>query len=472
MADQPPASTDRPNLLLLFPDQWRGDWLGCQDGPRPYGAAPVATPNIDRLAQRGTRFRRLYTNSPVCAPARACLALGNARHRTGVWHNHDDTDPAETTLFNRLQAAGYRTLTCGKNDLHKRSDDYNDTGWAPRLAAYGFCDAIDQRGKMNAGRAALHAGGAYLTYLRDHDLAQAHYDDYAARQADPYTYATAPWPTPLPRHAFTDDFCGRCALELLDRTPRDQPWCLWVNFPGPHDPHDPPRELQQRYDDVDFPPPVNGEAEKNGQPIDHTQLRRNYAADCQGIDDWVGWIIDAVEQRGELENTIVIFFSDHGEMLGDHGRWAKCTWYEPSVHVPLIVAGPGIKAGQVSDALVELTDVHATCLELAGAPVPDGLDTRSFAPVLRGEADAHRDAAVSALDNWRMITDERWKLVRQVETDRIRNVEPTILIDRAADGAETTNVAVQHADVVARLSKTLDERSPTDLRPRNGAIAF
>lgn len=172
----------------------------------------------------------MITNSPVCAPARACLALGKRRHRTGVWSNPDDTDPAETTLFNLLQDAGYHTVTCGKNDLHKGSDDYHNSGRVPRLGAYGFDDAIDQRGKMNSGAAMPDRGGAYLEYLRSHELLQTHIDDYDARKQKPSTFATLAWPTPLEREQFMDDFCGRAARELLDRAPEGKPWCLWVNY--------------------------------------------------------------------------------------------------------------------------------------------------------------------------------------------------------------------------------------------------
>jgi len=469
-----PADPSRPNLLLLFPDQWRGDWLNCNDERIGYGKAPVRTPNIDALAARGTRFTRMITNSPVCAPARACLALGNRRHRTGVWSNGDDTTPGETTLFNRLQARGYRTLTCGKNDLHKGSDDYHNTGWAPRLAAYGFSDAIDQRGKMNAAgpQRSRDRGGAYLSYLRSHAMLDTHVEDYAARQTEPYNWTIAPWANPMPREHFTDDFCGRSALELLDRTPTGQPWCLWVNFPGPHDPHDPPRELQQRYDDVEFPPPVNGQKDLNGRDIEHQQLRRNYAASCEGIDEWVGWIIDEVDRRGELDNTIIVFFSDHGEMLGDHGRWQKTVWQEPSVNVPLVVAGPGIEQGKISDALVELIDVHATCLDLAGIDVPDDIDGQSFAPLLHdGKASEHRDVMISALGFWRMICDPRWKLVA-FDDDAPGAAGETWLYDLDNDPSELTNVADDHPDEVARLAKLLDEHSPSDLRPRNGPVAF
>ena len=460
--------------MILLPDQWRGDWLGCHDDATPYGKSPVRTPNIDALAARGMRMRRAYTNAPICAPARACLALGRQRCHTGVWNNGDDTPLDEPTLFNHLQARGYRTLTCGKNDLHKPSGDYTQSGWAARLAAYGFSDAIDFRGKMNAGR---HIGDPnrqcpYFAHLRARGLDKIFDEDYRRRRTEPFDWFNSDWPSPLERKDFCDDFCGQSAIKLLHRTPKDGPWCLWVNFPGPHDPHDPPRELQARYDDVQFPPPIRGKAEHKGEPLKHQQLRKNYAASCEGIDDWVGWILDAVEQRGELDRTIVIFASDHGEMLGDHGRWAKSVWYEPSVHVPMIVAGPGVQQGQVSDALVELIDVHASCLDWAGAAPDRRSDARSMLPILTGQSDQHRPAAVSALGGWRMATDARWKLVVQEPDKCLGDTQPVVLIDRRAGCAETANCAAKRPEVVQRLVQYLDEQSPTEIRQRNRALSL
>ncbi|MFW5922909.1 MAG: sulfatase [Planctomycetota bacterium] len=130
-----------------------------------------------------------------------------------------------------------------------------------------------------------------------------------------------------------------------------------------------------------------------------------------GMDEWVGRIIEEVEKRGERDNTIIVYSADHGEMLGDHGQWNKCDPREPSVHVPLLVSGPGVQKGVQSDALVELIDLGATFLDLAGTSVPDDWDARTIKPVLTGEKNDHRQQTVSALDGWRMIFDGRFKYI-------------------------------------------------------------
>jgi choline-sulfatase len=182
--------------------------------------------------------------------------------------------------------------------------------------------------------------------------------------------------------------------------------------------------------------------------LDHQQLRRNYAACIEGIDEWVGRMVQAVERRGELENTVIVFSSDHGEMLGDHGRFQKSVPWEGSVRVPLIVAGPGVAHGVVSDALVELADLAATMVELAGLAVPADWDSRSLLAVLGGSTSEHRDAQHVMLKRWRMVCDRQWKLVEH------RDGGPA-LYDRLADPDELHNVAGGNAPVIARLSERL-----------------
>ncbi len=441
----------RLNLLFLFPDQWRWDWLGCEDSP--FGKVPVRTPNIDALAARGVRFTQCRTNSPVCAPARACLAQGVRYERCGVPGNGYNTPVDRPNVFKALRDAGYRTACTGKTDLQKHGLHKGLDGWTPAMGQLGFVESANQCGKWDAIRSgSTQPADLYMAALHATGYLGTHLEDYRRRDTDRKAKTLATYPTPLPRHLYTDDVTGQRALDMLTRWPTDPtgehpaPWMLWVNFPGPHEPFDPPAELKRRYDGVDFPGPVA--VPDDARPQDHQQLRRNYAAMCEGIDEWVGRLLDAVEARGELDNTLIVFASDHGEMLGDHGLWYKCVWHEPSVHVPLIVAGPGVRQGVVSDALVELIDISATLLDAAGvAPLPEA-DAQSFVPVLRGEATTHRDHARSALDKWQMVCEGRHKLVRtQGEPDR--------LFDLHADPAEQHDLAADQPDLAQALSRRI-----------------
>jgi len=429
-----------PNILFLFSDHHRWDWLGSAGH-----GVPVRTPNLDRLAECGMAFRQCRCQSPLCAPSRASLATGLRPHRTGVPDNKHDLDESSLTYMQLLRNAGYRVATCGKCDLHKKTLWYGLQGWTARLGRLGFTEAIDQAGKLDAAKSGWpEPSDPYMAYLHAHGLAKIHCEDYRERRAREGVPA---WPCPFERRHYTDDFCSRAALQLLQRLPLGEPWYLQVNFPGPHDPFDAPARLLQRYDDIDFDSPVAPAPE---DPTDHTAVRRHFAAMIEGIDEWVGRIIDTVAARGELEDTIIVYSSDHGEMLGDHGRWGKRVPYEPSVHVPLIVVGPGIAQGVTSDALVELSDLAATFLEFAGIEGPDDWDARSFAPVLRGLSQVHRNEQVSMLGDWTMVSDGRWKLV---ETDG----RPSALFDLQADPDERQNLASQPdaAAEVQRLHKAL-----------------
>ena len=434
-----------PNILFLFPDQWRWDWLGCVTSP--YGKVPVRTPHIDALAARGTRFTQCRTNSPLCAPARACLATGVRYDRCGVPNNGADLDPRLPNVFQHLRGEGYRVACTGKPDLRKHGKWKGLDGWTQHLGRLGFTESTHQAGKHDAvNTGADQPQDAYMAHLHRVGQAAAHVADYRRRAAlrRDEGHVIDATPTPLPREHYTDDFCGRAAEAYLDRWAVGEPWMLWVNFPGPHEPFDPPAELLRRYDGVAFPPPVEpGESSQ-----DHQALRRAYAAMCEGIDEWVGRLLAAVARRGEADRTLVIFASDHGEMLGDHGRWYKTFAYEGSVHVPLILAGPGVPAGTVDDRLVELIDVSATMLAAAGLAVPDDWDAQ---PVL---GPVKRDVQVSGLGDWRMLFDGRHKLVT-------RGGAAAELYDLTRDPCESRNLLEQEPSITEGLRDKLRDALAT-----------
>ena len=177
---------------------------------------------------------------------------------------------------------------------------------------------------------------------------------------------------------------------------------------------------------------------------DHQAIRRSYAAKIEGIDDWIGWIWDAVERRGEAPGTLFAFSADHGEMLGERGLWDKGQPLEGSVRVPLAVSGPGVDGGRWSDAPVETIDLAATFVEAAGAEPPAGWDACSLWPVLSGGAQRTRTVAESAFGDWRLRTDGRWKLVE-------RAAATAELYDLWNDPTERHDVAHRHPRIVDRL---------------------
>ena len=186
-------------------------------------------------------------------------------------------------------------------------------------------------------------------------------------------------------------------------------------------------------------------------PDIHVAIRQNYTAMVENIDRWTGIFLNEVKARGELDNTIVVFSSDHGEMLGDHGRWGKSVPWQPSVGVPLVAAGPGIARNHISDSLVSVMDLAATFLDYAGVPRPSDMDSRSLRPVLEKKSRTHREVVRSGLNQWRTVRDNQYKLVRGFGvTDA-----PPMLFDLLADPLENRNIAANAPDVVKRLSQAL-----------------
>jgi choline-sulfatase len=445
--------TGPPNILLIMTDQHRFDYLGCA------GADFLRTPNLDRVAARGVRFARCFTNCPVCSPARIGLAAGLQPTRLGSLDNSSFLPASTRTYYQRLRDAGYHVGCVGKVDLAKPDGWNGRDGARPVMFTYGFTRPVECEGKMHAGTSS-EPQGPYGLWLADQGLYERFHADYAARGRKGWVRG-ASHDSVLPIEAYEECYIGRRAVEWLETADDTFPWHLFVSFVGPHDPFDPPAEYAERYRNADVPPAVPFAAEGKPSHVVERNLgleaeevaitRRQYAATIECIDEQVGRILEAVERRGELDKTYVLFTSDHGEMLGDLGLYTKSVPYEPSLHVPLLAAGPGINGERVSDAIVELIDVNPTICELAGLPPQENIDARSLGALLRGEADAHRDDAVSAIRQWQCIRTDRHKLVRNYN-------EGMELYDLHEDPGERRNVAPDRREVVRELSRRLHDR--------------
>jgi choline-sulfatase len=475
---------DRPNILFVFTDQQRFDWGGTN------ADVPVRTPNLDRLADRGVEFTNAVCPSPLCGPSRSCLASGMEYDRCGML-DHTETFPlGTTTYYGRLRdEAGYHVMGCGKFDLTKPDYSQPDPGfdWGVdgqhRVEEWGFSDAVDSAGKWDAIESCTEGdpydptftepADPYMAYLADRGFAETHVKDFGRRKKGVYTVTD---PTPLPEHTYADNWVATTGLELLSRAPTDQPWHLVVNFSGPHAPMDVTEEMYAWYrdPDVDFPAPVDGDGEVD--PATHQAIRRNYAAMVENIDRWLGRYVDKLRGRGDLEETLVVFASDHGEMLGDYGRWKKGVPHQPSVGVPMTVAGPGVESLRV-DTPATVLDLHATFCDYAGLD-PGDVDSRSLRPVLGGQRSPadHRDAVYSGYGAWRLAFDGRHKLVTGYDPDPdaedgMAEHDPgadPLLFDLTGDAPERHSAADDRPDVVADLRETIEARRNPDAVARYG----
>jgi choline-sulfatase len=489
----------RPNILFVFTDQQRHDWVGSDPD------VPVRTPNLDALGERGAHFTNAVCPAPLCAPSRSCLASGLEYDRCGAWTNQDY--PVDRpTLYARLRdEAGYETIGVGDIDLHMDSATWGLDG-TYALDSMGFSDGIEIPGKRamvgtyrsdltETGRVDVDGPGdlppdvepgpdqptnAYLAYLRERGLLETYVEDMEDRlHGDrPVSNFATTRPTPLPEEAYVDNWVGRHALEFLQEAPEDRPWHLAVNFVGPHEPMDVTEEMHGWYrdPDVEFPEPVDPDGVLD--PETHQEIRRNYAAICENVDRWLGRYLDVLEERGEREETLVVFASDHGELLGDYGGWTKSSPRQASAGVPLAVAGPDVESRGRVDEPASVLDLQATFLDYAGVD-PGDVDSRSLRPYLEGETERHREVVRSGLDPWRLAFDGRYKLIvgyddehdpltggvtgafdpgddRAETRARIHERTAPILFDLAEDPDESTDIADQYPEVVDRLRSHVD----------------
>ncbi len=430
-------STDRhPNILFFFPDQHRYDWLGTTP------EIPVQTPNIDALGTRGIRFTNAVCGSPLCAPSRACLASGMEYDNCGVSSNKINYPLTQPTYYQLLRDSGYHVIGCGKFDLHKPDLDWGIDG-KRLIDKWGFSDGIDNAGKYDAIRSGADIPkDPYMAFLHEHGLADTHVQDIRNRHGYKSTE-----PTPLPDAAYCDNWIAANGLRLLHQSPPEKPWHLVVNFAGPHNPMDVTKTMQAWYRDVEFPQP-----NRNTQftKEDHINIRRNYSAMVENIDFWLGVYIEELKRSGEYENTLIVYSSDHGEMLGDHDLWGKQKPYQPSASVPLVASGPDIARGLVSDAPVTTVDLAATFLDYANLPIPDFMESRSMRNLWRGKQKKQRDIVRSGLKEWRLAFDGRYKLIAGYgETDR------PLLFDLQNDPNENHDISRKNPTAVNRLSEYL-----------------
>ncbi len=424
----------QPNFLFLLPDQWRPDWVPGNE------RLPLKLPHIASLAKRGVLFHRAVCASPLCAPSRACLASGREYPNCGVHSNKNDYPLTLPTYYQKLRAAGYHVMGCGKIDLHKNTLEWGLDG--KRLTdQWGFSDAIDNAGKMDAVRAGLEKPtDPYMAMLHKRNLHKVHVDDMRGRKGYAATY-----PTPLPDDAYCDNWINENAKELLHRAPKNKPWHLVVNFTGPHNPMDITRAMESVCRGREFPQPNRNT--EHGEKV-HVAIRQNYAAMCENIDTRIGELLAEVERRGELENTLVVFSSDHGEMLGDHNRWAKHVPYQASAGIPMIVAGLDASKGVRTDALASLIDVGATFLDYAGAGTMPAMEARSLRGIVTGKQKKHREIVHSALEDWKLVWDGRHKYVEGF-------AKTPELYDLKTDPAENENRVTSEKPLADKLRRAL-----------------
>lgn len=377
----------RPNILLIQTDQQTAETLSL------YGNPVLQTPTLERLAEKGVVFELAFCNYPACSPSRSSMFTGRYASTIGVHANHMLINPNETTLPQVLKENGYQTAIIGKNHafMNDASKSYYP-GFVPEKASL-------LRQVFDHVRLAEH-GHMVDGYRNDPESIAAH--EWAQRNC---------WNSPL-GHGTNPARPEKCGTYLLGQSMVDylekvrdpeKPFFMWLSFPDPHTPYQVPEPYASMIDPADVPltPKDNLDGKPERQKVMHVMDAMDRADDdlirkvraihygmIRFIDDTLAGIFAKMESLSLMENTIIVFTSDHGDSMGAHGLIQKHNgFYDSFTHVPFIVYAPGYKGPKRSDHMVELVDVMPTLLEMAGVPVPYGCQGRSLAPFLRSEQD-------------------------------------------------------------------------------------
>lgn len=443
----------RPNLLFVMADQLAASFLPS------YGHPVVKAPSLERLAERGAQFSSMYSNSPLCAPARFAMMSGQLNSRIGAYDNASEFCASIPTFAHHLRSAGYQTCLAGKmhfvgpDQLHGfeerlTTDIYPaDFGWTPDWE---------------------EADGRFDWWFHNMDSVLNAGVAEASNQLD-----------------FDDDVGFRSVRKLRDlaRSSDPRPWMLTASFTHPHDPYVMRQHYWDRYDHDAIDMPVVGPIPverldphsrrlRNVSAMDVAEItdahirkaRHAYYSSIAYVDDWVGQLLQTLQACALADNTVVVFTADHGDMLGERGLWYKMNFFEGASRIPLIIAGPGIEPARVAEH-VSLLDVLPTLLDLAGAALPETADGTTLMPLLGGDREPDRSVLGEYLGEGAvapilMIRRGRHKFV-------FCEADPPQLYDLDADPHELLNLATDpaSAETVRSFEAEVHQRwDPKSLR--------
>ena len=410
--------TQRPNIIVIMTDQQRADTIGA------WGYDHMVTPHMDRLVAEGTSFRQAFCPGATCVASRAAIFTGMYPHTTGTysfdhWGN-------QRNWVQDLADAGYWCVNFGK--MH----------FSPRDIAGGFHERVIVENPTNKEVDNGRADDDWGRFLTHHGLTRPN-DRNKSDSQWLQKYQGAPWHYEERFHS--DVFIGDAALAWVERHgDNDKPFFLQLGFTGPHEPWDPlPRHLEL-YQGKEMPPRVYRQGELDEKPPQHethkymhantdhesvidmytpteadiARMRRHYYAKITTVDEKLGQVLAALEAKGHMENSLLIFCSDHGELLGDHTLAYKWLMYDPIVHVPLIVCDKrsGVTNSRCVDDLVSLLDLGPTVLEAAGVAVPTYMEGRSLLPYLAGP-----DTAITAREF--VFCEDNYQIMMRSQTHKL-----------------------------------------------------
>ena len=429
----------KPNILFLMSDEHSPHAMGCE------GNDIVQTPNLDRLAESGTYFDAAYCQFPLCTPSRMCMLTGKYANRCSAWNNGSILYPEHLTMPAHFVQHGYSTALVGK--MHFGGIEQHN-GFESR--PYG-----DLRGRAGHQR----------------DPLQGNMGGNRGRTQGAGV-------TEIPSSLLQERVINEETIEYLRSHPSDKPWFLLASYSRPHFPLTAPKRLIDKYypDNIDMPDIPSGHLENthryakslrqhfntNDMPEEETRKARAiYYACCEFLDECIGDLLTILERDGLLENTIIVYTTDHGEMAGEHGQWWKSSYYEAAARVPLIIHDNRSEDshGRCVNSPVELNDLYPTLCAKAGIPTPDGLDGSDLSNLMSGNTNGWRNTAIS--EYWANQTTSPMRMLR---TPRYKYVafpeDESIIFDLENDPGEFENIAGQPEH--RELEETLHEQLMAD----------
>ena len=465
---------ERPNIILIITDQQRYDTISA------LGFDHCITPNLDKLVAGGTTFEQCHVTAASCAPARASLFTGYYPHSTGILKNADDWTRSWVEV---LANGGYHCTNIGK--MHT---------W-PFTTPCGFNErhVVENKDRFLEG---AEFTDEWESYMQNEGIEKQRRELY--RKRDDYKQSLGAFAWEQAEDSHSDFFTGNKAIEWLNNYKNDQPFFLEIGFPGPHPPYDPVPSYLELYNEIDIPIAKVLESDLEGQPnalkalrqhnvdIDHDSIvhqldpsdearlrqRKHYLANVTMIDHALGKITKCLEKNNLSKNTVVIFTSDHGDCLTDHGHSQKWTMFEQITRVPLIFSGPSIKQNTRVSELVQWMDIGPTILDLAGCESPK-MEAISMLPALQGGHWQGRDylfceqvgdMVLTEVKFMSMIRSKEWKLVHYLDSEEGQLYN---LTDDPAENENLWNHEMHQSQKELLLSELLNWRVESQLHHPN-----
>lgn len=464
---------------MIMADQHRWDCMGA------YGNKIIRTPHMDRLAREGVTFDCAYSSTPSCTPARSALMTGRSPWGHGMLgYSSIATNPYSTEKATALSQAGYYTTSVGKNHYYPIT---NPHGYQHLVSdehcSYWFHNR--QPGKEQSSEPRCDYESWFWSQMPDKDP-HATGLGWNDRTGKPFV---------LPEEMHATHWTGTTAVRFLEQYDREEPFFLKVSFIRPHSPYDPPERFFHMYEEAELPRAQSGSWASKYEPhaSDRDDLwhgkfsdaeirnsRQGYYGAVTFVDEQIGRILHTLEERGLLDNTMIVYFSDHGDMLGDQNMWRKSYAYEQSARIPMLLRPAKTQtlkvAGKRIAEPVEIRDLLPTFLDVAGSPTPSDVEGKSLLPLIRGEGewrdyiDLEHDITYSPTNHWTALSDGKWKYIFHCYDGSEQLFHLSVDRYELNDLASVATYSDQLALWRGRMVKHLEVRGPRWVRDGKPAI--